>query len=236
MPTQSADPLPAGWGGLGSAPHAGRARVGAPPRQQTPEPAGANGGDAEIAGASTSRAGARSPRHRGLGAAPAPPNPTNHLPVAGPRDGSFCGGSWEDDEGSGAPQGTEHPGARASLFSQGRALPPASPQIRASAAAPPRVPGWPRQSQKSRWVPVALPANTEGRKHLAEPSPVRTRRCGEEVQQRPVSLLSLLRLPTGESPELRPLRRCRPRPPLSPAPSATFRRGSALSSFRVGEG
>lgn len=114
-----------------------------------------------------------------------------------------------------APQATQRPGARASPFSQGWgwALPAASPQIQASAAAPGRVPDWPRLSRNSRSLPITPSANKKrAGSTWWRPSPAQTCWCREEAPRHPVSLLSLLQLQRRESPEPRLPRRCRPHP------------------------
>ena len=118
----------------------GRACVGAPPRPQTlamPQIAGASGSDGVCRGATAQRA-------TGL----AQHQPLQTPQTTFPSPGHVVADPGKITRGSGAPQVTESPGARASPFSQGRgwALPAASPQIQASAAAPTREADWPRPS------------------------------------------------------------------------------------------
>lgn len=195
MPTQTLDPMPAHTSGGSGKGLAQPCRVqswkqslagGGPPPQQTlamPEFAGVNSGDAGDCWCKQRRCWSLSegcsPKRYGLGAAPTPPNPTNHLPVARPRD---CRVSTAPaDPGKiiravGNRRRWSAPGPAPPPFSQGWgwALPAASPQIQACAAAPTRVPDWPWPSRNSRSLPIAPSANKEGRKHLAEAEPCTT--------------------------------------------------------------
>lgn len=155
--------------------------------------------------------GGLNPKHRGLGTAPAPPNASNRLAVAGPRDCELLqlrqilgrsSGLWST-AGDRAPRGPHLP-----LFQGwGWALLAASPQLQAKAAAPHKCLIGLSRAEIAGGAPLA---NNEGRKHLAEAEPCTNLLPRGQAQQRPVSLLSLLQLQrlTRESPPPQ----CCPRP------------------------
>lgn len=254
MPTQSPEPMPAhapGGSGKGSAQPCecgagGRACVGTPPQQQTlamPAFAGENSGDAGDCQRKQQQRRSLpegcNPKHHGLGAAPTPPNPTNHLPVAGPRD---CRVSTAPVDPGKITQALKH---RRRRSTPGLAPPPFPragagccrlrlPRYR-------RAPDWPRLSRNSRLLPITPSANKDGRKHLAEAEPctnVLVRGGGSAVAR-----FTSVPPPAAETNKGEPrASAAMPVPsPLTffpseqPVPFATVSKGlSSLPSFRVG--
>lgn len=160
-----------------------------------------------------------SPKHHGLGAAPTPPNPTKHLPVAGPCD---CRVSTAPADPGKIIRSPEHH----RRWSAPGPAPPPFPRAGAGHCRL-RLPRYRQAWLHPRECLIGL-----GRAETADrfpsprrqikragstwrrPSPAPTCWCGEEARQHPVSLLSLLQLQkqTRESPEPRLPRRCHPRP------------------------
>lgn len=145
-PGRDACPRPGAQGRGWLSASCGQSCCGAPPRQQTWERRSLLPQTVAV----TEAAGGLNPSTAGLARHQPLQTPQTTLPLLGHVLVSFhnSGRSWEDQPESRAPRATERPGAPSSLFSQGWgwALPAASPQIQAEAAAAPRVPDWPRQS------------------------------------------------------------------------------------------